>query len=112
LPDAVNRGTAVMEPCVVGDGSLYFMAARLPGNSRIYRSQLEGGVYLFLVRRAAGAWGEIRHLALNDAKTGSVKPRLGPDHRTLYFLSDRATGTTGIAPAMSNVWRAELQELR
>jgi hypothetical protein len=64
---------------------------------------------LFLVTREAGAWREVRHLAtINDAKTGSVKPRLGPDHRTLYFSSDRQTGTTGVLPAWSNVWRADL----
>jgi hypothetical protein len=152
LPDAVNRGTAVMEPCVVSGGHLYFMDAHVPGNFRFYRSQLRDGVYqapeqlpfsdgtwsdwdatvapdesflvfssnrppaggdhgddLFLVTREAGTWREIRHLAaINDAKTGSVKPRLGPDHRTLYFLRDRATGATGVAPAMSNVWRADL----
>jgi hypothetical protein len=37
LPDAVNRGTAVFEPSVVADGSVYFMDAHLPGNFRLYR---------------------------------------------------------------------------
>lgn len=152
LPDAVNRGTAVMEPSIVGDGSLYFMDAHVPGNFRFYRSQLRDGVYqspvplpfsdgtwsdwdetvapdesfmvfasnrppaggdhgddLFLATRKDGTWGDVRHLAaINDAKTGSIKPRLGPDHQTLYFLSDRETGTTGVTPALSNVWHAHL----
>lgn len=152
LPDVVNRGTAVMEPCIVGDGSLYFMDAHVPGNFRFYRSQLQGGVYqapvqlpfsdgtwsdwdatvppdesfmvfasdrppaggdhgddLFIVARDGGAWRDVRHLdAINDPATGSIKPRLGPDRHTLYFQSDRATGDAGIAPAMSNVWRADL----
>lgn len=151
LPDTVNRGNAVMEPCIVADGSLYFMDAHLPGNFRFYRSQLRAGVYqppeplpfsdgtwsdwdetvapdesflvfasnrppaggdhgddLFLATRDGGTWRTVRHLAtINDPKTGSIKPRLGPDHRTLYFQSDRDTGT-GVAPALSNIWRADL----
>lgn len=151
LPDTVNRGTAVMEPSIVADGSLYFMDAHLPGNFRFYRSQLQGGSYLepvplpfsdgshsdwdltvsadetFMVFASdrppvraehgddlfmafrEGGWREIIHLTtVNDPRTGSIKPRLGPDSRTLYFLSDRETGTTGVKPALSNVWRIDL----
>jgi hypothetical protein len=155
LPDTVNRGTAVMEPCVVADGSLYFMDAHLPGRFRFYRSQLEGGVYqepvqlpfsdgtwsdwdetvppdesfmvfasdrppvtadhgddLFIAFRDRTVWREVTHLAaVNDPKTGSIKPRLGSDHHTLYFLSDRETGVAGVAPALSNVWRVDLAPL-
>ncbi len=136
LPDTVNRGTAVWEPWIVADGSLYFMDAHLPGRFRLYRSQLAGGVYqepvplpfndgswadvdttvapdesflvvasnrppadekshdLFLVfRNADGGWGDFVHLPapINDGESNATNPRLGPDHRTLYFTTDRRT---------------------
>jgi hypothetical protein len=69
----------------------------------------EHGDDLFLAFRDGGAWREVSHLAaINDPKTGSIKPRLGPDHHTLYFLSDRETGVPGVKPALSNVWRVDL----
>ncbi|HEX3759684.1 MAG TPA: hypothetical protein VHW23_13315 [Kofleriaceae bacterium] len=157
LPDAVNRGTAVFEPSVVADGSLYFMDAHLPGNFRLYRSQLRDGRYgepvqlpftdgtssdwdltvapdesflvfasdrapvpadhgddLFLVRRIAGTWGPVAHLGpgVNHPDTGSVKPRLGPDGHTLYFLSDRpvsgAPPSAAGGPPVFHIWHVDL----
>ena len=158
LPDTVNRGTAVMEPCSVADGSLYFMDAHVPGPFRFYRSQYRDGVYqepellpfsdgqwsdwdatvppdesfmvfasdrppvvhdhgddLFIVFHDHGLWGQPKHLGphINDAETGSVKPRLGPDHHTLYFLSDRTTSRASPPPQDSSqpalrVWRVDL----
>jgi hypothetical protein len=160
LPDAINRGTAVFEPSIVADGSLYFMDAHLPGRFLTYRSQYRNGQYeapvplpfidgswsdwdvnvapdesflvlasdrppvtpehgddLFIVFRRDGAWGPITHLGprVNDARTGSVKPRLAPDHHTLYFSSDR-DGAARAAPAGSGasaqpamrIWRVDL----
>ena len=159
LPDSVNRGTAVFEPSIVADGSLFFMDAHVPGRFRFYRSQYESGGYLapeplpfsdgtwsdwdatvapdesfmvfasdrppvvdthgdhlFIVFRDGGAWRRIAHLgAINDAQAGSVKPRLGPDHHTLYFSSDRALpatlqGAVGAAPAGFHLWRVDLAQ--
>lgn len=50
--------------------------------------------HLFVVRKTATGWGPVRPLryAGDDATGFSTdnEPRLGPDHRTLYFSSDRS----------------------
>jgi hypothetical protein len=70
---------------------------------------------LFIVWRTAAGWGgPVTHLEppINDVRTGSVKPRLGPDRHTLYFSSDRATSdelARGIAPPPGfRIWRVDL----
>jgi hypothetical protein len=50
---------------------------------------------LFLVRRNGAGWGEVERIRYegDEKPYGSStddEPRLGPDHRTLYFSSDRA----------------------
>jgi hypothetical protein len=135
LPDAINRGSAVFEPWIVADGSLYFMDAHLPGRFRLYRSQYAAGVYqdpvplpfgdgtwsdvdttvapdesflvlastrppvapdtqthgLFIAFRRGDTWGDLVYLgaAISPVGADQIQPRLGPDHRMLYFGSDR-----------------------
>ena len=133
LPDTVNRGTGVWEPWIVGDGSLYFMDAHVPGRFRIYRSQLDHGTYapaepvpfsdgtwsdvdptvapdesfiviasnrppmegkghdLYVALRTEGGWGPLVHLdaPVSGPTSNEIEPRLGPDHHTLYFTTDR-----------------------
>lgn len=48
---------------------------------------------LFIAFQTAGCWGEPIHLALTDSIQSSdeTEARLGSDHHTLYFSSDRTT---------------------
>lgn len=70
---------------------------------------------LFIAFRKDGTFGQITHLgAVNDANTGSIKPRLGPDGHTLYFMSDRTSSaitspsTVESTPAKFKVWQVDL----
>jgi WD40-like Beta Propeller Repeat len=69
---------------------------------------------LFIAFRKSGSWGQITHLGpINDPATGSVKPRLGPDHHTLYFMSDRETSPTPptaeqSTPPKNHIWQVDL----
>jgi hypothetical protein len=48
---------------------------------------------LFIVLRKDGVWGDVTHLGLeiNSDAANEVTPRLGPDHHTVYFTSERTT---------------------
>lgn len=81
-----HYGDNDVDPEIAPDGSFMVFASdhRLPGDSKDH---------LFIVFRAGDGWGEpqaIRY-AGDDARGFSTDylPHLGPDHRTLYFTSDR-----------------------
>ena len=78
LPDIVNRGTAVWEPSIVADGSLYFMDAHVPGRFRLYRSQYKDGHYQ-----------EPELLNFNDGAWSDVDATVAPDESFLVFSSNR-----------------------
>lgn len=78
LPDSVNRGTAVWEPAIVADGSLYFMDAHVPGRFRLYRSQYKDGTYQEPVL-----------LGFNDGAWSDVDATVAPDESFLVFASNR-----------------------
>jgi len=84
-PLSFSDGTkADVDPEVAPDGSflVFCSSGRVPGDTRDH---------LFMVRRTADGWGPVRPIRYADDPTGSNddEPHLGPDHRTLYFSSDR-----------------------
>ena len=79
--------TSDVDPEIAPDGSflVFVSAGRLPGNQKDH---------LFIVLRNADGWGPVMPIRYTgDDKpygfTTDDEPRLGPDHRTLYFSSDR-----------------------
>ncbi|HVT96972.1 MAG TPA: hypothetical protein VHE33_05650, partial [Acidobacteriaceae bacterium] len=88
-PLPFSDGTkADVDPEIAPDGSfLVFCSAGRLGDTN--KDQL------FLVRRNGAGWGEVERIRYEgDEKpygpSTDDEPRLGPDHRTLYFSSDRA----------------------
>jgi Tol biopolymer transport system component len=82
--------TADVDPEVAADGSflVFCSSGRRPGDSKDH---------LFIVLKNGNAWGPVMPLRyagddLNGSSTDD-EPRLGPDHSTLYFSSDRAVPT-------------------
>jgi len=75
-----------VDPEIAPDGSflVFSSAGRLPGDSKDH---------LFIVLRKAEGWGAVVPIRYaGDDKNGysaDDEPHLGPDHRTLYFSSDR-----------------------
>ena len=86
-PLPFSDGTTMdVDPEIAPDGSflVFVSAGRMPGNPKDH---------LFVVLKKGDGWGPvvpIRYLG-DDKPTYSTddEPRLGPDHRTLYFSSDR-----------------------
>jgi hypothetical protein len=156
LPDSINRGSAVFEPWIVADGSLYFMDAHLPGRFRLYRSQYAAGTYqdavplpfgdgtwsdvdttvapdesflvlastrppavsgsqthgLFIAFHRGDTWSDLVYLgaAISPPNADQIQPRLGPDHHTLYFGSDRAIEP--VFPRTREAARRDLERAR
>jgi hypothetical protein len=87
-PLAFSDGTMMdVDPEIAPDGSflVFVSAGRLPGNPKDH---------LFLVRKKGDGWGPVVPVryAGDDKPYGfstDDEPRLGADHRTLYFSSDR-----------------------
>jgi Tol biopolymer transport system component len=84
-PLPVSDGTTQdVDPEVPPDASflVFCSSGRKPGDARDH---------LFLVRKMAEGWGPVTPIQYADGPTGSNDddPHLGPDHRTLYFSSDR-----------------------
>jgi WD40-like Beta Propeller Repeat len=77
LPDVLNSNTSVFSPCVVQDGSIYFMQPEgPPGTFHIYKSEFQGGAYGTPVR-----------VNLGDADTEEVDPAVAPDESFIVFSS-------------------------
>ncbi len=86
-PLPFSDGTTLdVDPEIAPDGSflVFCSAGRLPGDSKDH---------LFIVRRKAEGWGVVVPIRyVGDDQNGystDDEPHLGPDHRTLYFSSDR-----------------------
>jgi Tol biopolymer transport system component len=82
-----DGSTLDVDPEIAPDGSfiVFCSAGRLPGDPHDR---------LFLVHREGANWGKVQQIryAGDEKPYGSStddEPRLGPDHRTLYFSSDR-----------------------
>jgi WD40 repeat protein len=87
-PLSFSDGTKLdVDPEISPDGSflVFCSAGRLAGDPKDH---------LFIVRREAEGWGAVVPIRYDgDDKNGystDDEPHLGPDHRTLYFSSDRA----------------------
>jgi Tol biopolymer transport system component len=86
-PLPFSDGTTLdVDPEVAPDGSflVFCSVGRLPGDSKDH---------LFIVLRKASGWGAVVPIRYaGDEKNGysTDEPHLSPDHRTLYFSSDRA----------------------
>ena len=88
-PLPFSDGTkADVDPEIAPDGSflVFCSSGRLSDDSKDH---------LFIVRRSGSGWGEVERIRYegDEKPYGSStddEPRLGPDHRTLYFSSDRA----------------------
>jgi hypothetical protein len=101
LPDAVNvAGQSIWKPSLAADGTtmdvdpeiapdgsflVFVSAGRIPGNTKDH---------LFVVLKRGEGWGPVTPIRYaGDEKpygfSTDDEPRLGPDHRTLYFSSDR-----------------------
>jgi Tol biopolymer transport system component len=79
--------TSDVDPEIAPDGSflVFCSAGRLAG---------DGKDHLFLVRKDGAGWGKVVQIRYEgDEKpygySTDDEPRLGPDHRTVYFSSDR-----------------------
>jgi Tol biopolymer transport system component len=84
--------TADVDPEIAPDGSfLVFCSA-----GRAAKDDQKD--HLFFVRRTATGWADVQALRYPGDDVGGrsfdQEPHLGPDHRTIYFASDR-----GVAPA-------------
>ena len=87
-PLAFSDGTTLdVDPEISPDGSflVFCSAGRMPGNTKDH---------LFVVKKKADGWGSVMPIRYaGDEKNGystDDEPHLGPDHRTIYFASDRA----------------------
>jgi hypothetical protein len=87
-PLAFSDGTTMdVDPEIAPDGSflVFVSAGRMPGNTKDH---------LFVVLKKGEGWGPVTPIRYaGDEKpygfSTDDEPRLGPDHRTLYFSSDR-----------------------
>jgi Tol biopolymer transport system component len=87
-PVSFSDGTTLdVDPEIAPDGSflVFCSAGRLPDDKRDH---------LFIVRRTDEGWGPVVPIRYAGDDTNGYstddEPHLGPDHRTLYFSSDRA----------------------
>ncbi|WP_165418490.1 TolB family protein [Dyella amyloliquefaciens] len=98
--------TTDVDPAVAPDQSFLVF-----GSSRAPAQQID----LFIVFRDGGRWGTPKHLGNEVNSAGSdAEARLSPDHRTLYFASDRLSNSPpGAARAdwdngKYNIWDVSL----
>ncbi|MGA3185857.1 MAG: hypothetical protein ABSF22_01995 [Bryobacteraceae bacterium] len=84
-PLPFSDGTTLdVDPEIAPDGSflVFCSAGRTKGDPKDH---------LFIVVRKGGEWGPVTPIRYpDDEKDTDDEPHLGPDHRTLYFASDRA----------------------
>jgi hypothetical protein len=82
-----DGATLDVDPEIAPDGSflVFVSAGRMPGNTKDH---------LFIVVRNGGGWGPVTPIRYAGDEQGGYstddEPHLGPDHRTIYFSSDRA----------------------
>jgi WD40-like Beta Propeller Repeat len=87
-PLSFSDGTTLdVDPEVAPDGSflVFCSAGRFPGDDKDH---------LFIVKKDGDGWGKVATIRYaGDEKpygfSTDDEPRLGPDHRTIYFSSDR-----------------------
>ncbi len=86
LPFSTGQETDV-DPAIAPDESFIVFGSG--------RSPAEKNIDLFICFRDEGTWGTPLHLGNVVNSPGSdAEARLSPDHRTLYFASDRVAPTT------------------
>ena len=79
LPERINRSGAIFAPCVVADGSLYFMeAVGEKHRFRLFRSQWQAGEYQ-----------DPQPVAFSDGSETDVDPAVAPDESFAVFGSGR-----------------------
>lgn len=95
----VDADTVVRDPAIAPDGSFLVVSLKHPP-SPAYR--------LAIAFRTADGWTAPQDLGDSaNQGTSNMGGQLGPDHRTLYFSSDRATAK-GAAAGNDNLWRLSL----
>jgi Tol biopolymer transport system component len=106
-PLPFSDGTVTdVDPAVAPDESfVVFSSGRAPARQ----------IDLFIAFRDGGHWGTPIHLGNVVNSAGSdAESRLGPDHRTLYFASNRLTDAAADAPRADwdngkyNIWQVSL----
>jgi Tol biopolymer transport system component len=101
-PQAVKLGdpdTVIRDPAIAPDGSFLVVSLKRPPNPA-YR--------LAIAFRTADGWTAPQDLGDSaNQGTSNMGGQLGPDHRTLYFSSDRATTQGGIG-GNDNLWQLSL----
>ncbi len=78
LPGVINANSSVFSPCVVADGSLYFMRADSGAKFHIYRSAFKNGIYQAPVKTS-----------FSLDRFGDYDPAVAPDESFLIFSSAR-----------------------
>ena len=79
LPERINRSGSIFAPCVVADGSLYFMeAVGEKHRFRLFRSQWQAGEYQ-----------APQPVAFSDGSETDVDPAVAPDESFAVFGSGR-----------------------
>jgi Tol biopolymer transport system component len=88
--------TADVDPEIAPDQSflVFVSAGRMPGKPGDPANPANQKDHLFIVLKTPDGWGPVTPIryAGDDKPSGfsaDDEPRLGPDHRTLYFSSDR-----------------------
>jgi WD40 repeat protein len=82
-----DGGTSDVDPEIAPDGSflVFCSSARLKDDPKDH---------MFIVLKKAGEWGPVTPIRYQGDEAGGYstddEPHLGPDHRTVYFSSDRA----------------------
>jgi dipeptidyl aminopeptidase/acylaminoacyl peptidase len=94
----VNGAYEAAEPLPFSDGTLKDVDPEIAPDQSflIFTRMLADAPHekLFIVHNHAGAWGKVEPLHYQDDEANGSSddndPRLGSDHRTLYFSSDRS----------------------
>lgn len=100
-PHAVKLGEpgmVIRDPAIAPDGSFLVVSLKRASGQ---------GYRLAIAFRTMGGWSDPQDMgdAANQG-THSMGGQLGPDHRTLYFYSDRATSKGGAGD--DNLWQLSL----
>ena len=98
-------GDWIRDPAIAPDQSFIVFSTVPPGGSKL-------NPRLAIAFRNGGGWG--RPIDLGDAVNGAgwaMGSQLGPDHRTLYFYSNRKLAAAGAASwnnGKANIWSVSL----
>jgi Tol biopolymer transport system component len=95
-----GAGAAIRDPAIAPDGSFIVVSTRRAKDAR-YR--------LAIAFHTSDGWTGPQDLgdAVNQG-THSMGGQLGPDHRTLYFYSDRPTAPGGTSAGNDYLWEVSL----